>query len=415
MEQRQLRSGYTTGTCASAAAKAAAVFLLEKRQPGTVMVHMPEEKVSFWEPEQGDNGYWQVYKDAGDDPDVTNGTRICAGVFPVEEGEFRKLREHGTGYYLEAFPKLYLNGGPGIGMVTRPGLSCPVGHYAINPVPRRMILQAVDEVCRAADFQGFLEVRIAVPDGEGLAEKTFNPNLGIMGGISVLGTTGVVEPMSEQALVETIRLDIRMRVAAGERTLLMTPGNYGEAFLQEKLGIPLGQAVKCSNFVGDSVKIAAEEGFLRLLLVGHIGKLIKVTGGVSNTHSRYGDRRMELMGLLAEEAGAGELLLKKVRAANTTEEALELLAEQEPAGQKPAEQELAEQEFARQESAGQEPVGQGLVAQVMELAACRGKTQLELWGEGSLKAEVIVFSSSPALIGKTEQAETFLQLWKGQR
>lgn len=414
MEQRQLRSGYTTGTCASAAAKAAAVFLLEKRLPGTVTVHMPEGKISFWEPEPAkafcqtekmaaekirqtaeeeteksskeaeNSGYWQVYKDAGDDPDVTNGTRVCAGVFPVEEDEFQKLVEQGTGYYLEEFPRLYLDGGIGVGMVTKPGLSCPVGHYAVNPVPRRMILNAVDEVCKETGDKKFLLVRIAIPDGEMLAEKTFNPNLGIVGGISILGTTGIVEPMSEQALVETIRLDIRMRALDGERTLLMTPGNYGETFLQEKLGIPLGQAVKCSNFIGASIKIAAEENFLRLLFVGHIGKLVKVTGGAVNTHSRYGDRRMELMEKLAREEGAKEPLLTKVRGANTTEEALELLGEQ------------------------------GLAAQVMNLAARRVRKQLEMWGGGKLRAEVIVFSSSPAWIGKTEQAEKYLHLWKKQ-
>lgn len=469
MEQRQLRSGYTTGTCASAAAKAAAVFLLEKRMPGTVAVHMPEGKVSFWEPEPEEGteqaaavlsgngdilknaGYWLVYKDSGDDPDVTNGTRICAGVFPVGEAEFQKLVRSGPGYYLEDFPGLYLNGGTGIGMVTKPGLSCPVGHYAINPVPRRMILSAVDEVRRGVGYAGFLEIRLMIPEGVLLAEKTFNPNLGIVGGISVLGTTGIVEPMSEQALVETVRLDIRMRAAVGEKTLLMTPGNYGEAFLQERLGVSLGQAVKCSNFIADSVEIAAEEGFSRILLVGHIGKLVKVTGGVRNTHSRYGDRRMELMERLAADAwgmlgtagleaggkpeltepegrgrpelaeseteGASELaelevggvpelaepdavgvsgaverearermeLLGQVRNANTTEEALELLERY------------------------------GMAARVMELAACRVKEQLELWGNGRLQAEAIVFASSPAVIGKTEHAEDLFYMWKEQR
>lgn len=392
MEQGQLRSGYTTGTCASAAAKAAAVFLLEKRLPGRVAVHMPEGKVSYWEPEMaeadpglaaaGGSGYWQVYKDSGDDPDVTNGTRIQAGVFPVEEKDFKRLLKQGKGYYLEEFPWLYLNGGTGIGLVTKRGLSCPMGHYAVNPVPRKMILGAVEEVRREAGYLGYLEVRIAIPDGILLAKKTFNPKLGIVGGISVLGTTGIVEPMSEQALTETIHLEIRVRAAAGERTLLMTPGNYGEAFLQERFGIGLGQAVKCSNFVRDSVKSAAGEGFRRLLFVGHIGKLIKVTGGVGNTHSRYGDRRMELLGRLAEKAGAERALLEKVRAANTTEEALELLA------------------------------APGLAAQVMALAACRVKEQVEQWGNGTIQAEVIVFSLSPALTGITEQAEEYLELWK---
>ena len=316
----------------------------------------------------------------------------------------------GAGYWLSEYPGLYLNGGAGIGIAGRAGLSCPVGSYAINPVPRRVILAAVEDVRRDMAYEGKLEVQIAIPEGIHLAEKTFNPRLGIRGGISVLGTTGIVEPMSEQALLETIRLDIRMKAVAGDRVLLLTPGNYGEMFCMQELGIPLGETVKCSNFIGDSVAFAVEEGFEKLLLTGHIGKLVKVAGGVKNTHSRYGDRRMETIEQLEREvrkemlseaknqrlfkqtgerrAGLTEIQTKelagRIGQANTTEEAVGWLKEA------------------------------GLAGLVMNIAAERIKRQISQWTAGRIRAEVIVFSSAHGVVGETEQAEAFLGLWTGR-
>lgn len=311
--------------------------------------------------------------------------------------QWEKLCRQEKGYVLEEYPGLYLTGGPGIGVVTKPGLSCPTGHYAINPAPRSQILGAVDEVRKKASYEGRLEVCVAVPDGFWLAQKTFNPRLGIVGGISVLGTTGIVKPMSEEALMETIRLEIRMKAAAGEQLLLLTPGNYGEMFLLQEMNITLGEAVRCSNFVKDSVKMAVEEGFHKILLAGHIGKLVKVAGGAENTHSKYGDGRMEEMERLTMECVnqtendhltknySWEKLFKAVRRSNTTEESIGILKEA------------------------------GLDRQVLSRGAEKVKRKVEQWGEGELKAEVIVFSSAHKVMGKTRNADEFIQKYSHRK
>ncbi len=404
-ERKKLRSGYTTGTCASAAAKAAAVFLLRK-----IRGQMPKEDAGeaipvcvglpgggshrffpvLWSPDQqgeGLEGYFGLQKDSGDDPDVTNRAWIYAAVVPVSREELARLCREGKGYVLSEYPKLYINGGPGIGIAAKGGLSCPVGHYAINPVPRQMIAGEVWEVCEEFGYDGCLEVRVAIPEGIRLAEQTFNPQLGIEGGISILGTTGIVEPMSEAALVETIRLDIRTRVFEGQRFLLMTPGNYGEAYLWQRFGIPVGEAVKCSNFLGASMELLAEEGVSRILFVGHIGKLVKAAGGISNTHSRYGDHRMEILEQLTRACGEkNEKFLARIRQSNTTDEAVAYLQQQ------------------------------GLGGPVLELAAKRVQKELEDWSGGKVRAEVITFSTANQVYGETAGAKDFREDWiRGNR
>lgn len=291
--RQPLRSGFTTGTCGAAAAKAAAVCLLTGELLSRVEIVTPKGVAANLAVELVARGEaaacFRVQKDAGDDPDVTNGAWVYGtveriGGVPDE-----------VWYQSEDNPHLYLTGGEGIGLVTKPGLSCPVGKHAVNPVPRKMIFGAVEEVCEQMDCGEMLLIRIAIPQGVELAASTFNPKLGITGGISVLGTSGIVEPMSEQALIETIRLEIHMKAVAGVTNMILTPGNYGENFLREELQLSLNQAVKCSNFVADAMKMAAKEGINSVLFVGHIGKLIKVAGGVENTHSKYGDRRMEIL------------------------------------------------------------------------------------------------------------------------
>lgn len=208
-------------------------------------------------------------------------------------------------------------------MVTKNGLLCAPGFYAINPVPRRMIFEAAAEeygrYFHAEDEK--LLIEISIPEGKRLAERTFNKNLGIVGGISVLGTSGIVNPMSEPALLETIRLDIRVKAQEGRKLLAVAPGNYGEAFLKDELGISMDSFVKCSNFIGATFLMMKEEQVEEVLLVGHLGKLIKVTGGVLNTHSKYGDRRMELFCDCAKKAGVEKERAEKLLSMNTTEEA----------------------------------------------------------------------------------------------
>ena len=404
----RLRSGFTTGTCASAAAKAAALFLMEGKEPERVQVVLGNgtqadffvERVDRGDSALEGEGWWRVKKDAGDDPDVTDGVWVYGRVVFVSEDNWERVLVGGRGYFSEEYPRIYLNGGVGIGIVTKDGLACPKGHYAMNPSPRAVIVQAVEEVRRKAGYDGFLEIQIAVPDGVFLAEKTFNPCLGIYGGISILGTTGIVEPMSESALLETIRLDIRVKAADGRQGIILTPGNYGEMFLHERMGIPLGEAVKCSNFIGDSVDMAVEEGVKRVLVAGHVGKLIKVAGGVRNTHSKYGDRRMEILGRMTREVLEGdgseiwgerkqkwkglrdseirERLLRGVEGANTTEEAVGRLKEA------------------------------GIAELVLACGAKHVKEQILLWSEGALEAEVIMFSSVHEVAGRTGK-----DLWRG--
>lgn len=385
LTEQRLRNGYTTGTCAAAAAKAAAAFLLcgknascaELTLPGGTVCQIPVTQNGCG---QGEACFY-VQKDSGDDPDVTNGTKVFARVRQVGKREFEALCRTGAGYYLEEYPQLYLTGGQGIGMVTKPGLSCPVGHYAINPVPRSMILGAVEEIARTAAYEECLLIEIWIPEGEVLALQTFNPKLGIQGGISVLGTTGIVKPMSEEALLETIHLEIHMKAVNGAKVLLMAPGNYGEEFLKKELGIPMGSAVLCSNFVEDAVLMAEKEGFRNLLFVGHIGKLIKVSAGVENTHSKYGDGRMEQMAVLTKELGHPELQ-ERVRACNTTDDALALLKEQ------------------------------GLAKPLLCRTARYVKNWIETWSGGRITAEAVTFSTAHQLLGATENWQKLFDAWQ---
>ena len=303
-----MRHGFTTGSCAAAAAKAAAFMLLGGNKKENIIIRTPKgidfsaEIVDIKIEE--DSVSCAVIKDGGDDPDVTTGAEICAEV------SFDREREM----------TVTIDGGEGIGRVTAPGLDQPVGNAAINSVPRQMIEKEVREVMEAFDYRGGLKVIISCPQGRELAGKTFNPRLGIEGGISIIGTSGVVEPMSTQAIKDTIAVELRQQVALGHSTIAIAPGNYGMDFMRDHYGFDLDRAVKCSNFIGDTIDMAAELGVDNLLLIGHIGKLIKLSGGIMNTHSREADCRMELMTAAAIEAGcdldtAGKIL----RSINTAE------------------------------------------------------------------------------------------------
>ena len=296
---KRLRLGYTTGSCAAAAAKAAAWMLLTGMRREKISLVTPkgiELSLDVREIELTEEfASCAIEKDSGDDPDVTGGTLIFARVARTDAAD------------------IVIDGGEGVGRVTRPGLDQPVGNAAINSTPRRMIRENVEEVCRLTDYHGGLSVLISAPEGANLAKKTFNPRLGIVGGISILGTTGIVEPMSEQALVDTIRVELRQRRENGAQYVLLTPGNYGSEFIRDGLGLDPAMAVQTSNFIGEALDLCRQLGFRGALLVGHIGKLVKLAGGMFNTHSKYGDCRMDILaahsaacGLSA--AGAAEML-----------------------------------------------------------------------------------------------------------
>lgn len=309
---KKLRSGFTTGSCAAFASKAAACRLLLGFIPQDVSIITPRGVRYSPEYKVNDDGSVEVKKDAGDDPDVTDGMTIRA----------RVTAEYGT------YDRIEIDGGKGVGRVTKPGLDQPVGNAAINHIPREMITENVMEVAEKADFHGTINVIIEADGGEEVAEKTFNPRLGIIGGISILGTSGIVEPMSDDAIIDTIRVEIHQRRVLGEKRLVMAFGNYGQEFLLRDYGVDLDSAVKCSNFIKDSLTIAEDEGFRDIFLVGHLGKIVKVAGGFSNTHSKYGDCRMEILtsALLRSDADTTVEDLRALNACNTTEEAADLLA-----------------------------------------------------------------------------------------
>ena len=238
---------------------------------------------------------------------------------------------HGTLIYARVFrqetPGVTIDGGAGVGRVTKPGLDQAVGEAAINSVPRKMIRENVAQVMALTDYHGGLGVEISVPEGKRLAKQTFNPRLGIVGGISILGTTGIVEPMSEKALVDTIRVELTQRRRNGADFVLLTPGNYGSDFIRQELGIDSALAVQCSNYIQTTLGICRELEFRGALLIGHIGKLVKVAGGMGNTHSKYGDCRMEILAAHAGAAGLDRERIAGMLQCVACDEALRLLRE----------------------------------------------------------------------------------------
>lgn len=361
---KKLRLGYTTGSCAAAAAKAAAWMLLTGRRRETIGLLTPkgvELRLAVLAAELYDTkAVCAIRKDSGDDPDVTNGTLIFASVCKTEVSG------------------IVIDGGEGIGRVTKRGLDQPVGAAAINSVPRRMIEEQVREVMQLCDYRGGLSVTISAPEGEALAKKTFNPRLGIVGGISILGTTGIVEPMSEQALVDTIRIELRQRRENGAEYVLLTPGNYGASYIGESIGIDPHTAVLTSNFIGDALDICRELGFRGALLIGHIGKLVKLAGGMWNTHSRFGDCRMELLAAHAAALGLPAAQTQALLSCVMCDDALRILSEQ------------------------------GLFDAVLHRISERIEFQLT-HKCGELDAGVIVFSKEYGCLCQTSRAQALLQ------
>ncbi len=308
-----MRYGFTTGSCAAAASKAAAYMLLTGKIKNEITIETPKgisytaQLVDIWRKETCVS--CAVEKDGGDDPDITTGAYIYA---KVSLGESKEQR-------------IEIDGGVGVGRVTKPGLDQPVGNAAINHVPRQMIEKEVMQICQLVDYKGSLKIEIFVPDGEKLAEHTFNPRLGIVGGISILGTSGIVEPMSNQAIRDTIRVELNQRRAQGFDYVVVSPGNYGLDFMKKTYGYDLDKSVKCSNFIGDTIDMAVELGFQKLLLTGHIGKLIKVAGGIMNTHSKEADCRMELLAAFSVKEQVETEEICRILDCVTTEEAIHIL------------------------------------------------------------------------------------------
>lgn len=371
---KKLRCGYTTGSCAAAAAKAAACMLLTGdpveetalQTPKGILLHLLIEEGRI---ERGPDGRpvrasCAVRKDGGDDPDATNGILICAAV--------ERSPEEG----------IHIDGGTGVGRVTKPGLNQPAGNAAINDTPRRMIREAVEEICEMHGYGGGMSVVISIPEGEEIAGRTFNPRLGIVGGLSVLGTSGIVMPMSEEALVESIRTEMKMLHAAGAEYLVITPGNYGETFSRQMKDIDLTYEMKCSNYVGETIDMAEAMGIRGILFIAHIGKFIKVSGGIMNTHSRNADARAELMAAAALRSGAGTEDARRILETNTTEESLDILAE----------------------------CGEVLYGKTMEEICRRVQFYLNARCKNTVKLGAVLFSSVRGKLGETDTVPELIEL-----
>ena len=439
--RKHLRYGFTTGTAAALAAKGAAELLLGLRTEGAgggkISLLTPKGIEVSVLPErldcpQADCAVCSARKDAGDDPDATDGILITAEVRKKASDGVSTFRANGERSDTEqtnhehsgnqTVNRVEIHGGSGIGRVTKPGLDQPVGAAAINSVPRRMISEACEEVMRAAGYEDGLSVTISAEGGEAIAAKTMNPVLGIEGGISIIGTTGIVEPMSEKALVDTIAValkqaaaeqDVSVPAAAvehnvaadreatdacamaaengpddtgkksagrGKKRVILTPGNYGEEYIEKTgigaLGIPV---VQVSNFIGDALDLCAEYGFTDVLLVGHAGKLIKLAGGLMNTHSQYGDCRMEILSSYAAMAGATADTVREIMDCATTDAATDVLTEA------------------------------GLFEEVAGRVTAAVDARLQRKAAGDFTIGAVIFSKVHGLFGITDGAKKFLE------
>ena len=370
--QKLLRCGYTTGTCAALGAAGAARLLLTGHTPETVGLRTPKGIVVEVAPQfcrlcGKMTAECAIVKDGGDDVDATTGLPVVAEVTLLPDAP-------GT---------VTIDGGAGVGRVTKPGLDQPVGAAAINHVPRQMITEALLKEAETAGYSGGFAVVIRIEGGEDAAKRTFNPHLGVVGGLSVLGTSGIVEPMSQQALLDSLQLEIH-QAALQSRRLILAPGNYGLDYLAktypELSAIPI---VKVSNFLGEALDMAAAEQFTEVLLVGHVGKLVKLAGGIMNTHSKQADCRTELFCAHAALCGADTATCRALMDAATTDACLDILN------------------------------ASGLKTPVMASLLQAVQLHLDRRAAGAFTVGAVLFSNQSGPLGQTEQAEKLLQSWKG--
>ena len=334
---RPLRKGYTTGACAAAAAKAAVILMLKgqgsgvkgQKTPAFVEIPFPDgSRVKFRihaSKLATRNSQLlaraSVIKDAGDDPDITNGAEIVAeaalGSRVKGQGSRRKID---LPHAPCSMPLIQIKGGKGVGVVTKPGLAVPVGSPAINPVPMKMIREAVMEAIKEGSRvkgQEVLEITISVPKGKELAKKTLNSRLGIIGGISILGTTGIVEPMSVDAYTETISLGIDMAVAAGLNEIVFTPGRNSEKYAEEILRLKEEAFVQMGDYAGFAFKTAVKKGIKKIDVVGQLGKMARIADGNFKTHVRDSMLDLSHIAKWAEEWGYDKAISKSIKQSNT--------------------------------------------------------------------------------------------------
>ncbi len=357
---KKMRYGYTTGSCAAATAKAATYMLLSQKKVDSIKIDTPkgwELNLSIEDQEINlEYCICSIIKDSGDDPDITNGMKLYSKVTFKEEAG------------------ITIKGGFGVGKVTRKGLAISVGNSAINPVPLQMIEKEVKEVLTSFECEKGIHVEVFIPNGEELAKKTFNPKLGIIGGLSVIGTTGIVEPMSEEAFKESLALELDM---IKTDKLILVPGNYGRDYCLDK-GVDEKIILKTSNFIGYMFEQVCTHDISEVLFVGHIGKLIKVAGGIFHTHSRVSDARLDILVSHLVRVDASNKQLRAVLDCNTTEEAVDYIIDQN-------------------------------LESVFDLIVESIKFRIEAHIYDKYKVEVVLFSSGKGKLAETKNAKELLE------
>lgn len=312
--KKELRQGYTTGACATAATKAALTALITGEPQTTATIFLPVGKYVTFSITACELGLGQVtagtIKDGGDDPDATHGKLIQATVFWKDE------------------PGIALDGGKGVGRVTKEGLPVPVGEAAINPVPRQMIRETAAEVLEQYGISRGIQIVISVPEGEEIAKRTLNGRLGIIGGISILGTRGIVVPFSAEAYQACIVQAIKVARASGCEHVVMTTGGRSEKYaMKEYPELPEEAFIEMGDFVGFALHACKRQGVGRVSLVGMMGKFSKLAQGEMNVHSKSVAVDFSFLARVAREAGASEEDLSTIRQANTTSQVVERMLE----------------------------------------------------------------------------------------
>lgn len=380
VDGKKYRRGYTSGSCACGATKAALIMLLEKRNINEVRIGTPKGvDLDLKIDNIGRGKDWvqcSVKKDGGDDIDATHGMDIFARLELVQADQVPDFRSDLDSDYL------FITSGQGIGRVTKKGLDIRPGRPAINRVPLNMILKVVQETLDEAgldiyDYLGGRKILVTIfaPQGQEIAKRTFNSNLGIEGGISIIGTTGIVEPMSDEGWKKALSAELSIKRAEGRESIILVPGNVGRDIMAKSYGADLDGIVKMSNFIGYMLMETKRLGFKRVIVGGHIGKLIKLSGGITNSHSRVADARREIMVANLALLGAPLELLKEVDACLSTDAMVDIIRD----------------------------AGYSKVFKVLaDKAASKAKVYMRLGQEDHMDIEVYLFSMDGSLLAKSQ-------------
>ncbi|EGT4825196.1 cobalt-precorrin-5B (C(1))-methyltransferase [Clostridioides difficile] len=401
IDGKKYRRGYTTGSCATGASKAAVYMLITKNRINTINIDTPKGIPLLLKVDNINISdtfvECSIKKDGGDDIDATHTMDIYARAEIVAKNDKNKgyltLKDiDSLSTNSECKSELYkfirVYGGTGIGVVTKKGLSVDVGKPAINPTPLKMINHEIRKLI-GDNFESILgsdkvlKITIFAPQGETVAKKTFNPRLGIVGGISIIGTTGIVEPMSDEGWKKSLSIELQMKKEQGLDKIILVPGNHGEQFIREKLNLDIKYVVRVSNFIGYMIKEAQRIGYKKILMAGHIGKFIKVSAGIFNTHSKVADARSEILVANLALMGARYEFLNKINQCVTTEEAVELINNSE-------------------------------YREVYNILSNKCKERVKQYlneDSDDIDVEVIIFSMDKSLLGKSDNTDDLVEVF----